>query len=245
MGKMKDISIELEEAGLDPFDNSNLQGYVDDTHHFGEDVLTGGFDAPLSKCVIVNPPVTINEQYGAYGTESDVGTDLDDFELWTKYIIGREPKPWEKAVITHNRNNPVICPNADQNGTLEKLKAMTGPSRVRKPNYFGIDLASGPDLTSLGSVTENADGSLNFDMESGCLFSRHMIVNGRQMGKSFMFQQIGRALRPITGKRYSYSGRLAKGRLHYDVIDCHTREVVNTYRQIKKAKALVKELNRG
>lgn len=118
MGKMKDISIELEEAGLDPFDNSNLQGYVDDTHHFGEE--------------IIKSLVTINEQYGAYGKqESDVGTDPTDFELWIKDIIGRELKPWEKAVITHNLNNPVIRSNADQNGPLEKLKSMTGPSRVR------------------------------------------------------------------------------------------------------------------
>lgn len=136
---MKDISIELEEAGLDPFDNSNLQGYVDDTHHFGEDVLTGGFDAPLDKCVILNP-----------------------------------------------------------------------------------------------SVIQNDDGGL---------FSRHMIVNGNK--HNFIHMNLKAPEGLWVSKRYSYSGRLAKGRLHYDVIDRHTREVVNTYRQVKKAKALVKELNRG
>lgn len=130
MGKMKDISIELEEAGLDPLDNSNLDRYVDDTHHFGEDVLRDLY-----------PIVALSQQ---------------DHQL------------------------------------------------------------------------------KHFDMESGGLFSRHMIVNGRQLGR------IHRQL-----ERYSYSGRLVNGRLHYDVIDRHTAEVVNTCRQIKKAKALVKELNRG
>lgn len=190
MGKMKDTSIELEDAGLDPSDNSNLQGYVDDTHHFGEDVLK-------------------LELQGTYGKhESDVGTDQNDGLL----NIGQT------------------------------------------------------DLTILGLATKNDDGSLNFDIESGGLFSRHTIVNGRQMGKSNERHKALMSIGPFHvdgnkhnfihvnltapdglwfNKRYSYSGRLAKGRLHYDVIDSHTREVVNTYRQIKKAKALVKELNRG
>src|SRR5690606_40068569 len=98
MGKMKDISIELEEAGLDPSDNSNIQGYVDDTHHFGEDVLKESYPHRFD-------------------------TELLKLELQGKYV-----------------------------------------------------------------------------------------------------------------KRYSYSGRLVKCHLHYDVIDCHTREVDNTYQHIKKTK---------
>jgi len=217
MGKMKDISIELEEAGLDPLDNSNLNRYVDDTHHFGEDVLKGGF-------------VTINEQYGAYGTES---VKLELHSAYGKHEL-----------------------NAKFNETFQKFIDERYEQKVSSKLVF----VDGDQLSHFG------------------IDRRHMIVNGRQMGKSFMRQQLGRALRNGTlekfkamsgpfhvdgnkhssihinltapeglwfGKRYSYSGRLAKGRLHYDVIDHHTREVVTTYRQIKKAKARVKELNRG
>lgn len=204
---MKDISIELEEAGLDPFDNSNLNRYFGDTHHFGEE--------------IIKSPVNINEQYGAYGTES-VKLELQgtNVQLDAKF----------------NEKFQKIVDERYEQKVSSKLVFVDGDQL----NRFGIDLASGPDLTSLGLVTKNDDGSLNLDMESGGLFSRHTIVNGRQVGKSFMRQQLGRALH----QRYRYSCRLAEGHLHYDVIDRHTREVVNTYRQIKKAKALVKELNR-
>lgn len=207
---MKDISIELEEAGLDPFDNSNLQGYVDDTHHFGEEIIT-----------------SLKVEYGKQLHEEAeallMGTNTG------KQAVG----------LLRPQCVSQLKPAFDDN----LLNIGWTDLKESYPYRFGIDLASGPDLTSLGLVTKNDDGSLNFDMESGGLFSRHMIVNARTIGKSFMRQQLRRIHRQL--ERYSYSGRRAKGRLQYDVIDSHTREVVNTYRQVKKAKALVKELNRG
>lgn len=191
MGKMKDISIELEEAGLDPFDNSNLQGYVDDTHHFGEDVLKvvdyNTRDINVAAQFINNPIICSN------ANQNDNLLNIGQTELQESY-------PYRFGIDLASGpdlTNPVIWLKADQNGTLEKLKSMTGPFHVNGDKHSSIHI--------------------NLTAPEGWWVS----------------------------KRYSYSGRLAKGRLHYDVIDRHTREVVNTYRQIKKAKALVKELNRG
>lgn len=184
MGKMKEISIELEEAGLDPFDNSNLQGYVDDTHHFGEEIIT-----------------SLKVEYGKQLHE-------------------------EAEALLMGTN------------TGKQAVGLLRPYDVLKdlyPHRINIDLAHPSVKLELQGSNVQLDAKFNEEFQK--------IVNARTIGKSLMRQQLGRISRQLD--RYIYSGRLAKGRLHYDVIDRHTREVVNTYRQVRKAKALVKELNRG
>lgn len=45
-------------------------------------------------------------------------------------------------------------------------------------------------------------------------------------------------------KRYYYTGHITSGRVHYNVYDGKNGELINTYRQIKKAKSLVRDLNK-